>query len=115
MLGAGQAPGITNVLAAHGSQGFDRLTEVHLRSGRRSLNDTVTFSLPYSAQTPLDELTLAPVVLEHRILRETRPLSGRERVTHAPPFGTIEYATTLHPEIATLPEFLGRGLQTLDF
>ncbi len=115
VLGAGKAPGITNVLAAHGSQGFDRLTAVHLRSGRRSLDEAATFSLPYSAQTLLDEFTLAPVVLDQGVLRETPPLSGRERVTHAPPFGVIDYVTTLHSELATLPAFLGRGLQTLDF
>jgi saccharopine dehydrogenase-like NADP-dependent oxidoreductase len=27
----------------------------------------------------------------------------------------IDYVTTLHSELATLPAFLGRGLQTLDF
>ncbi len=115
VLGAGKAPGITNVLTAHGSQGFNQLTAVHLRSGRQTLDEAATFSLPYSAQTLLDEFTLAPVVLDRGLLREIPPLSGRERVTHAPPFGAIDYVTTLHSELATLPRFLGRGLQTLDF
>ena len=115
VLGAGKAPGITNVLAAQGARGFDRLTAVHLRSGRRALDEAATFSLPYSAQTLLDEFTLAPVVLDRGVLHEVPPLSGRQRVTHAPPFGAIDYVTTLHSELATLPGFLGRGLETLDF
>ncbi|MCI4373317.1 MAG: saccharopine dehydrogenase NADP-binding domain-containing protein [Thermoplasmata archaeon] len=115
ILGAGKAPGITNVLAAHGARAFDRLTEVHLRSGRRSLDERAAFSLPYAASTLLDEFTLAPVVLDRGALHEIPPLSGRERVTHPPPFGAIDYVTTLHSELATLPAFLGRGLETLDF
>ena len=115
VLGAGKAPGITNVLAAHGAKRFDRLTAVHLRSGRRALYEHAGFSLPYSAETLLDEFTLAPVVLEHGDLCEVPPLSGRERVTHALPFGAIDYVTTLHSELATLPAFLGRGLEALDF
>ncbi|MGP8076292.1 MAG: saccharopine dehydrogenase family protein [Thermoplasmata archaeon] len=115
ILGAGKAPGITNVLAAHGATGFDRLTAVHLRSGRRALDETASFSLPYSAQTLLDEFTLAPVVLDRGVLREVPPLSGRERIVHGSPYGPIDYVTTLHSELATLPLFLGRGLETLDF
>jgi saccharopine dehydrogenase (NAD+, L-lysine-forming) len=115
VLGAGKAPGITNVLAAHGARGFDRLTAVHLRSGRQALEEGATFSLPYSAQTLLDEFTLAPMVLEGGALHEVPPLSGRQRVTYPPPFGAIDYVLTLHSELATLPAYLGRGLETLDF
>jgi len=115
VLGAGKAPGITNVLTAHGARDFDQLIAVHLRSGRRALEPTASVSLPYSVETLLDEFTLAPVVLDQAVLHEIPPLSARERVRHSPPFGTIDYVTTLHSELATLPKFLGRGLQVLDF
>ncbi len=115
LLGCGKAPGITNILAAWGSRHFESLGEVHLRSGRRPLGENPGVQLPYSPQTLLDEFTLRPVVLREGQLREVDPLSGREVVGHPPPFGDIEYITTLHSELATLPAHLGRGLRDMEF
>lgn len=115
VLGCGKAPGITNVLAASGAKSFDRLETVRLRSGRRSIQETSDARLPYSAQTLFDEFTLRPVIFERGRLKEIEPLSRREVVHHPEPFGEIEYVTTLHSELATLPQFLGKGLMTMDF
>lgn len=115
VLGCGKAPGITNVLAAWGARRFDRLETVHLRSGRKELEPTTGIKFPYSPQTLFDELTLKPVVLEGGKLREIEPLGRKETVRHPDPFGEIEYIATLHSELATLPEFLGKGLQEMDF
>ncbi len=115
VLGCGKAPGMTNVLAATGAKSFDRVEAVRLRSGRRPLEETSEARLPYSAQTLFDEFTLRPVVLEHGRLKEIEPLSRREVVRHPEPFGEIEYVTTLHSELATLPRFLGKGVRTMDF
>jgi saccharopine dehydrogenase (NAD+, L-lysine-forming) len=115
LLGCGKAPGITNVLAARGAPEFDRIEAVHLRSGRRALESSTGIRLPYSPQTLFDELTLRPVVLRKGRLRELEPLADRERVRHPDPFGEIEYVTTLHSELATLPRFLKKGVQTMEF
>ncbi len=115
VLGCGKAPGMTNVLAASGAKSFDRVETVRLRSGRRPLQETSEARLPYSAQTLFDEFTLRPVVLEGGRLKEIEPLSRREVVRQPEPFGEIEYVTTLHSELATLPRFLGKGVRTMDF
>lgn len=115
ILGCGKAPGITNVLAAWGAPRFDRLEVVHLRSGRKELEPATGIKFPYSPQTLFDELTLKPVVLEGGKLREIEPLGRKETVRHPEPFGEIEYIATLHSELATLPEFLGKGLREMDF
>lgn len=115
ILGCGKAPGITNVLAAWGTPRFEALEAVHLRSGRRPLGEAKGVRLAYSAQTLFDEFTLRPVVFKDRKPREVEPLSGREVVRHPEPFGEIEYITTLHSELATLPGYLGKGLQTMEF
>ncbi len=115
VLGCGKAPGTTNVLAAWAATRFDRIDSVRLRSGRRPLEEAAGFRLPYSPQTLIDEMTLRPVVLEDGVLREIEPLSRRETVRHPDPFGPIDYLTTLHSELATLPGFLKRGLRSMDF
>lgn len=115
VLGCGKAPGITNILAAAAAPRFDALKAVRLRSGRRPLEETTGFRLPYSPQTLIDEMTLRPVVLKGGRLREIEPLARRETVRHPEPFGPIDYLATLHSELATLPGYLGRGLQEMDF
>lgn len=115
VLGVGKAPGITNVLAASGALDFDTIEAVHLRSGRRALDDAAGFALPYSAQTLIDEFTLRPVVLRDGRRTEVAPLSGRETVHHPPPLGDVDYVTTLHSELATLPEHVGRGVRQMEF
>ncbi len=115
VLGCGKAPGITNVLAAIAASRFDGISSVRLRSGRRPLDEVPGLRLPYSPQTLIDEMTLAPVVLENGQLKEIEPLSRRDRIRHPEPFGEIDYLTTLHSELATLPDFLGRGVREMDF
>ena len=115
VVGCGKAPGITNVLAAWGARRFDRLEAVYLRSGRKELEPTTGIKFPYSPQTLFDELTLKPIVLEDGKLREIEPLSRKETVRHPEPFGELEYFATLHSELATLPDFLGKGLRSMDF
>jgi lysine 6-dehydrogenase len=115
VLGCGKAPGITNVLAAWAAPRFDRIVAVHLRSGRRELEPTAGIKFPYSPQTLFDELTMNPVVLEGGKLREIEPLGRRETIHHPDPFGEIEYIATLHSELATLPNFLGKGVTEMDF
>jgi saccharopine dehydrogenase (NAD+, L-lysine-forming) len=115
VLGCGKAPGLSNVLAARGASGFDSLETVRLRSGRRALADDGAFQLPYSPATLLDEFTLSPVVLTDGQLAERPALEQVETVEHPPPIGPVEYTVTLHSELATLPEFLGRGVREMSF
>jgi lysine 6-dehydrogenase len=115
VLGCGKAPGITNVLSAFAASRFDGISSVRLRSGRRPLEDVRGFRLPYSPQTLIDEMTLPPVVLQGGHLKEIEPLSRRGTIRHPEPFGEIDYLTTLHSELATLPGFLGRGVKEMDF
>lgn len=115
VLGCGKAPGTTNVLAAWAASRFGRIDSVRMRSGRRPLEAASGFRLPYSPQTLIDEMTLRPVVLEDGVLKEIEPLSRRETVRHPEPFGPIDYLTTLHSELATLPGFLKRGMKSMDF
>ena len=63
ILGAGCAPGITNVMTRAAADRFDCLTSVRIRVGAKDLEAKSTdFFFPYSAQTIVEELTLKPWV-----------------------------------------------------
>ncbi len=115
ILGCGKAPGLTNLLTAAVVSRFDAVDALHLRSGRGATTQDGRFRLPYSAATLLDEFTLPPVVLREGRLVEVEPLSGAETIRHPEPWGPIDYVTTLHSELATLPAFVGRGVRSMEF
>jgi saccharopine dehydrogenase-like NADP-dependent oxidoreductase len=62
---------------------------------------------PYSIQTLLDELTLAPVVLRDGQPVEIDALAPGGSVSYGDPIGTAETIFTLHSELATFGESFG--------
>jgi saccharopine dehydrogenase-like NADP-dependent oxidoreductase len=117
VLGAGCSPGITNVMAMHAAQKLGRVTAVRIRVGARDFNPRPAgFVFPYSAQTIVEEMTLAPWVYERGRFRELKPRTRWERVAFGKPVGTVWTVCTRHSEIATLPLTLRRyGIRACDF
>lgn len=117
VLGMGCAPGITNVLARHAADQLERVTSLKIRVGthdRQAGDDD--FYFPYSAQTIVEELTLAPWVFAGGKFRQVKPRTGWEQMTFPPPMGTVWLVRTRHSEIATLPVTLrNKGLRACDF
>ena len=117
ILGAGCAPGITNVMTRAAADRFDCLTSVRIRVGAKDLEAKSTdFFFPYSAQTIVEELTLKPWVFARGRFREAKPRMGWERVDFSRPVGSQWVVLTRHSEIATIPlTFRAKGLQECNF
>jgi saccharopine dehydrogenase-like NADP-dependent oxidoreductase len=117
ILGAGCAPGITNVMTRAAADGFDRVTSVRIRVGARDLNaKPADFFFPYSAQTIVEELNLKPWIFTRGRFREVKPRTGWERVDFSGPVGAQWVVLTRHSEIATIPlTFRSKGLRECDF
>jgi saccharopine dehydrogenase-like NADP-dependent oxidoreductase len=117
VLGAGCAPGITNVMARAAADQFDHIESVRIRVGTKDLNaKPADFFFPYSAQTIVEELTLKPWIFAHGKFREVKPRTGWERVDFSRPVGAQWVVLTRHSEIATIPlTFRAKGLRECDF
>lgn len=103
VLGIGSAPGITNVLARLGADRLDEVERVDLLDGAVEEGGEGGFTVPYAADTLLDEFTLPAIVLEDGELREVPAGSGALRHRFPDPVGEMEAVYTLHSELATLP------------
>lgn len=105
-LGCGATPGITNVMAAYGAQFFDKIHEVHIRFGGKDYtNYRQPFTLPYSAQTILDEFSIKAAIFRKKI-KMIKPFSDQEFENFPSPVGKAQCGSVLHSELATLPRFL---------
>jgi saccharopine dehydrogenase-like NADP-dependent oxidoreductase len=117
LLGMGCAPGITNVMARYASGGLRNLQSIKIRVGSIDCNAKPgAFYFPYSAQTVVEELTLAPWIFQEGKFRRIRPRTGWELVAFPAPVGEVWTVRTRHSEIATLPpSFRAKNLRHCDF
>ncbi len=102
VLGIGSAPGLTNVLARLGADRLDRAVSIDMADGSVEVGAD-RFSVPYSAETLLDEFTLPAMVFEDGELREVPAGSGVVEWAFPEPVGVQPAMYTLHSEPATLP------------
>jgi saccharopine dehydrogenase-like NADP-dependent oxidoreductase len=121
ILGMGSAPGILNVMAAHLAEKMTRVDEVHCMVGA---HDGTSWKTPpllpfgYSPDTLLDEFALPSAVFRAGEMKMVPPLdpSERRREVFPHPVGALDLDTTLHSEVATLPQFFrARGVREVSF
>lgn len=116
VLGIGSTPGTMNVMAAYGGNKMTRIEKVKLRSGSAVVTKSSDiFQSPYSIRTVLDEFSLPAIILRDGEIQEVPALSGKESFVLPDPVGELEGYYTLHSELATLPENLGKSVREMDF
>jgi saccharopine dehydrogenase-like NADP-dependent oxidoreductase len=105
LLGMGSAPGKTNLLAsaAVSRLGGDPKAMEIWAATRDPAAEGHPFPAPYSVRTLLDELSMAPVIVQNGELTQVEPLSDRAVRRLADPVGPATGIYTLHSELATLP------------
>jgi lysine 6-dehydrogenase len=113
VLGIGSSPGKTNLMAAEaverlgdGAEGIDTI-EICAAGRDPAAPADGRLRPPYAIQTLIDELTLAPVVLEDGHAVEIEPLRHGGTVDYGDPIGPAETIYTLHSELATFGESFG--------
>ena len=132
ILGAGCAPGITNVMTRAAADKLERIESVQIRVGTADLTPSrgrnkrdsresqtlrgSTLVFPYSAQTIVEEFTLPPWIFERGRFRQVKPRTAWEQVNFPPPVGKQWLIRTRHSEVATIPlTFRRQGLRFCDF
>ncbi len=114
ILGAGESPGITNMMCKSLAEKFDSVDEVRIRVGGKDVSKSNKLVFPFAIPTVFDEYTKNPVIYRDGEFLELEPLSGNEEVLFPRPVGKNTCHYCLHSEIATLPMTLG-ALKLVDF
>jgi lysine 6-dehydrogenase len=116
VLGAGESPGMTNIMVAASSKEMDSIDEVRIRVGGReaSGSDSGKLMFPFAVSTVFDEYSKTPVMFLEGQFQEVEPLSGAEDVEFPEPVGRQTCHYSIHSEIATLPSNM-RVARKVDF
>jgi len=108
LLGMGSSPGKTNVMAARAVRELGEApARVDVIAAGRDLDPPAGPSYPYSPQTLVDELTMAPMAVRGGELVALEPMSEGGEVDFPEPIGRGATIYTLHSEIRTFAESFG--------
>ncbi|GBC68620.1 Carboxynorspermidine synthase [archaeon HR01] len=111
----GEDPGLSNLYARYASNKLDKIYEIRVRDGEYSTSSKYPLISLFSPEIYLSEITSpAHVFLDGR-LRRLPSFSGYELYSFPNPVGTLPVYHVSHEEVYTLPRFIGKGLQYVDF
>lgn len=115
VLGIGSCPGVSNVQAGWLAGMLDTVESIRTYNGTTPEEDD-PLAAPYSIQTILDEIGMAPMVFRDGAFAEAAPLGEEEEYDFPPPIGRKKTHLSLHSEVATIPiSFAAKGIRECFF
>jgi len=114
VLGCGEDPGLSNVFARHGADMMDRVESIKIRDGDRDLVPSEAL-FKFSIRTIVNEWSEDAFIFRNGKLQRIPPMGEHERVRMPDPIGEIDCYATIHSELATLPKYIDKEVQYVDF
>ena len=115
LLGMGQDPGLTNLFARMGADRLDTVDEILVRDGDNGTVEGYEFASLWSPDTLIEEVLMPALAFRDGRFVRLGSLEGEEVFDFPPPVGPLTVYNVDHEETNTLPSFIGKGLQRMDF
>ncbi len=115
LLGMGQDPGITNIMARMGADRLDEVQAIEVRDGDNGSIEGYPFASLWSADTLIEEVLMPALAFRDGKLVRLGSLQGEEVFDFPAPVGPLTVYNVDHEETNTLPLTIGKGLQAMDF
>ena len=115
LLGMGEDPGLSNVMARQSADGMDHVESIRVRDGDTGANPTWPFLPVFSPETFLEETLHGSRVWEHGHYRDVPPFGDGEVFNFPPPVGPQKVYSVDHEEVDSMPRYIGKGVQYVDF
>jgi len=115
ILGMGEDPGLSNVMARHGVDILDRVSEIRIRDGETSTSEMSPFVALFAPDVFLEEAVSPAHYFEGGEMKSSPPMSGREVYSFPQPIGEVPVYSMDHDEVHTLPRYLPKRPNYVDF
>ncbi len=115
LLGMGQDPGISNLMARIGADRLDEVQEILVRDGDNGTVEGYEFASLWSADTLIEEVLMPALAYRDGKFVRLGSLEGEEVFEFPLPVGPLTVYNVDHEETNTLPLFIDKGLQHMDF
>jgi saccharopine dehydrogenase (NAD+, L-lysine-forming) len=115
VLGMGEDPGLSNVMARRAADMLDSVNDVLIRDGETSTSDVYPFVALFAPDVFLEEAISPSHYFEGGEIKTMAPFSGREVYPFPSPIGNVPVYSMDHDEIHTLPKHLPKRPNYVDF
>ena len=119
LMGCGATPGMSNVLIRHVCDQLDEVDKIILRCGYTEFGEPAevvsAWDPGWSPEIALADFAEPPMVFENGSYKTVPIFSRAENYEFPEPFGKIRIASHSHEEPYTLPYYIGKGVQEVDF
>jgi len=115
ILGMGEDPGLSNIMARRGCDMLDNVTEVRVRDGETSTSEIYPFVALFAPGVFLEEAVSPCHYFEGGELKTSPAMSRKETYPFPQPIGEIPVYGMDHEEVHTLPYFLPKKPNYVDF
>jgi saccharopine dehydrogenase (NAD+, L-lysine forming) len=115
IIGMGEDPGLSNVFARHGADQMDSVDAIRIRDGDTASSPEFPFICLFSPETFIGETLNSSRIWRNGAYSVVPPFGEFERYTFPAPVGPQPVYEVDHEEVDTLPRFIGKGVQYVDF
>lgn len=115
LLGMGEDPGLSDVFARKAADGMDQVESIRIRDGDTGSSPDHGFVSLFSPESFVEETTTPSRIWNNGAYETVPPFGARETFEFPPPLGPLEVYSVDHEEVDSLPRFIGKGVQYVDF
>jgi saccharopine dehydrogenase (NAD+, L-lysine-forming) len=119
LIGCGGSPGVTNVLVKYACDKLDRVDEIRIKAGGKSLKESEevveAWDPGWAPEIAISDYAFPPQVFENGKSQVYPIFSGCEEYVFPDPVGPVVVTYHAHEEVVMLPHFIGKGIKYCDF
>jgi len=115
VLGMGEDPGLSNIMARRGVDMLDHVSEIRIRDGETSTSETYPFVALFAPDVFLEEAVSPARYFKEGEVKTATAMYEREMYRFPDPIGPVPVYGMDHEEVHTLPEYLPKKPSFVDF
>jgi len=115
VVGMGEDPGLSNIYARWAADRLTTVNQIKVRDGEFSVSKLHGFVPLFSPEVFFEEVLMDAIIFVDGKVKHLSPMSEKEVYDFPPPLGRQTVYALEHEEVQTLPYYIKKGVQYVDF
>jgi len=111
----GEDPGLSNIYARYAADRLTTVREIKVRDGEFSVSKLRGFVPLFAPEVFFEEVLTDAIIFDGGQVKHLPPMSEKEVYDFPPPMGRQTVYALEHEEVQTLPYYIKKGVQYVDF
>ena len=115
VVGLGEDPGLSNIYARYAADKLTTVKEIKVRDGEFSVSKLHGFVPLFSPEIFFEEVLMDAIIFADGKVKHLPPMTEKEVYEFPQPMGRQTVYALEHEEVQTLPYYIKKGVQYVDF